>query len=387
MEKIALSNKLNFRVQGVNNSKIVGRIKHNIRHVKSLSHLTNKNNILINLQENKQYEFLSSKNSLSKRMYKDFIDSYNEDRESHNQKFKNTSKRSVREYHGSWSEGILTFSEAINEDLGTKYSQVDLIDCAKELLKEFEIEWKTEVKMVVLHMDEKTPHFQFFFKNFDELGNSIIFQNRGREALSSLQDLMFKHFSKLGMERGIKKLDKDCGIVDYSKPNKKKAELELELKNLKSEIQALKEQRKIISQDNNLAILDKKKVYEEITIKQENFRFEMDRVRHQIKQDKQEVLNLVEKAKKLNAEIDKLPQNRIETASKIILYKDLLEEQDKEIKVLKSENAILNENLTTEKNKVHDLNFYLNQEKNVNNDLKIQLSKFQSQSKNNHHKH
>ena len=49
-------------------------------------------------------------------------------------------------------------------------------------------------------------------KNFDNEGRSIIFKNKSTKILSSLQDIAFKHFKELGMDRGIKKADSQVSI-------------------------------------------------------------------------------------------------------------------------------------------------------------------------------
>ncbi len=288
-----LSNKLNVRVQGVHNDKIINRIKHNIRHVKAHSQLNDNNNILIDIHSNQSLEFMSKKSSLSARMYKYFSSKYRTDRKEHNEKFKASQKRSVRDYHGSWAEGVLTFSEAIHRDLGTKYSQEDLIEAAKKMLLEFESEWETEVTFLCLHLSEKTPHFHFFFKNYNARGNSLVWKYRRRQYLSKLQDLMFKHFKDLGMERGIKKADSECGTVDYSKP--KHEELIAEIETLKSEVKDLKLIRKSVTADVDKSKQEKKQIYSDITKVQ--------------KQKREEIKSLKEEAFKYSQKSLQIKQN------------------------------------------------------------------------------
>lgn len=112
-----------------------------------------------------------------------------------------------------WVEGILTFSEAINKDLGTKYQIEDLVECAKNTMNEINKKWNTKNVGLMLHMDETTPHLHFFLKNYEteqenskDYGVSIFAKHKTTKDLSELQDIAFKEFSKLGMERGVKKI-------------------------------------------------------------------------------------------------------------------------------------------------------------------------------------
>ncbi|NCB12541.1 MAG: hypothetical protein EOM78_13010 [Erysipelotrichia bacterium] len=113
-----------------------------------------------------------------------------------------------------WIEGVLTFSEAIHQDLGTKYSKVDLFNCAIKTIRQIEKEWGPGIKLtgLVLHNDEKTPHFQFHMTNYqtkeqnsEDFGVSMLNKKRTTEDLSRLQDIAYENFKVLGMERGIKK--------------------------------------------------------------------------------------------------------------------------------------------------------------------------------------
>jgi len=261
-----LKNLLNIRVRGLHNNKIMNAIKHNIRHVQSRSDINNKNNILIDIHKNTSYEYLSTKNSLSYRMYKDFSNKYKNDRVEHNQNHKKYRKRNAREYHSSWAEGVLTFSEAINEDLGVKYSEQKLIKIAQNMLLEFESQWNTKVTLATLHLSEKTPHFHFLFKNYDNQGKSITHKHRDRVSLSQLQDLMYKHFKVLGMKRGVKKSNEDCGVYEYQKPKF------TQIEELKNKIKELKNIRKSLSNDISIAKDIKKKLYGDITVYQKDLR-------------------------------------------------------------------------------------------------------------------
>ncbi len=94
----------------------------------------------------------------------------------------------------------------MKEDIkNKKYTFNDLSNIALECLKDYEEYLGIKTKFMVLHLDEKTPHFQYFFTNFNDKGASITNLNKTTDRLSPLQDIAHKHFGKLGIERGLKK--------------------------------------------------------------------------------------------------------------------------------------------------------------------------------------
>ena len=198
-----MNNYINSRIQAHNNLKITNAIKHNLRHThKSLSQLesNNFNYIFVDGKATK----ITKENK--KELYTKISGEYKRDRFEHNEIYKKYNKRNLRETCGSWGEGVFTFSEQIKEDLkNKKYSLNDLSKVALDCLKDMEQHLGIKTKYMVLHLDEKTPHFQYFFTNFDNRGTSITFKNREAKDLSPLQDIAYKHFGKLGMERGVKK--------------------------------------------------------------------------------------------------------------------------------------------------------------------------------------
>jgi len=191
-----MNNYINVRIQTTNNSKTVNDIKHNLRLKKSLNQSKNDENIYMDsngeiittIQEKKQ-----------------LLNQYYEDRELHNELHKMTNKRNLRETNSTYINGVFTFSEKIMEDLGTKYTQEELLKVGYEALKGISEQLGSEIRYITLHMDEKTPHFQYHLTNFDDKGNSIFYKNRTREKLSKLQDIGYDYFSQLGMSRGEKK--------------------------------------------------------------------------------------------------------------------------------------------------------------------------------------
>lgn len=265
-----MKNFINVRLMGSNNLHIRDRIKHNLRRVKTRNISNDSKNTLINFNNKKMGVFDS------KERYKFYSKLYKTDRKEHNEKYKQKNKRNLRQNFSTWSEGVITFSEQIHHDLGVKYTKEELIETSRTFLKDFEKEFETKIKMFVLHTDEKTPHFHFFFENFDKNGASITYKNRTREKLSFLQDLRFKHFQNLGMKRGIKKEKSKIGIRDYKTIKQYKTEEILQLNevqdNIKEEIENLKIYRKKIIEDKELIIEEKKLIYKEISKKQNTLR-------------------------------------------------------------------------------------------------------------------
>lgn len=204
-----MNNYINVRIQTTNNGKTVNDIKHNLRLVKSLSKSNSEDNIYINKDGN-----IITTNEEKR----EIISEYYQDRELHNELYKERNKRQLRENNSTYISGVFTFSEQINKDLGEKYTQEELIKVGYDCLKDIARELGSEIKYITLHMDEKTPHFQFHLTNFNtDNTNSIFFKNRTKEKLSNLQDIGFKHFKGLGMDRGEKKIYKEGeeSYIDY----------------------------------------------------------------------------------------------------------------------------------------------------------------------------
>lgn len=264
-----MKNFVNVRVQSTNNLKISNRIKHNLRHIKSLNTQIVGKNVLVGINSPITKEIPTK----TKSRYTYYKKMYDNDRTIHNERYKkNNGGRNVRDLASSWGEGVITFSERIHQDLGKKYSQEELFELSREYIKKFENQFETKVKMVIFHTDEKTPHFHFFFENYDETGKSIVWKNRDRKSLSKLQDIAGETFGKIGMNRGIKKSQEDCGVYDYKTTKQYKQEQLIEIQNIqdkiKQNIEDLKSQRKDIRDDITLSIEDKKDLYSEITHKQ-----------------------------------------------------------------------------------------------------------------------
>lgn len=326
-----MNNYINVRVQGHNNTKLVNSIKHNLRAISSLNKDLNTNNSNYIMLDNKLIKL--DKTNI-KHIYKQLHTLYQNDRSEHNEIYKKHNKRNLRENNGSWFEGVFTFSEQMKKDLkDKKYTMNDLVKVANDCLKEIASTYGAEIKYMTLHLDETSPHFHWSLNNFNDRGLSLYNQNKNKDFLSNLQNIGFKHFSKLGMERGVskeissvnhKEINKywrDKNIV-MKQENKELNNVNLSLKNmnkkeennlnelqklsftLKSEITSLnndindnkikindlKIERETISKDNTKSKEEKKILYSEITSKQKELRELNEDIKEVIK-SKKEVSN------------------------------------------------------------------------------------------------
>ena len=198
-----MNNYINVRVQAHNHTKTFNSIKHNLRVIKSLNQNIESKNSNYILLDNKIME-INNKNK--KEIYNQLSTNYQNERLEHNEIYKKHNKRNLRECKSTWCEGVFTFSEQMKEDLkNKKYNLNDLTKVANECLKEIVATYNTKINYIVLHLDETTPHFQWSFSNYDDMGKSLYFSNKNKEFLSKLQDIGFKHFKQLGMDRGLSK--------------------------------------------------------------------------------------------------------------------------------------------------------------------------------------
>ena len=206
-----MNNFINVRVQSYNHTKQLNILKHNLRKIKSLSE--GAFNDVVGTSKHSSNFIIQKDGSLFELENKDFInlsydfiaDEYKKDRKLHNEKMYERKKRNLLNEQATWLEGVFTFSEAIKQDLNNKYTLEELSKVANSCAKALASKINTELKYLVVHLDETTPHFHFALKNFDEAGMSIFHKIKNKEFLSQIQDLAFEHFKELGMNRGIKK--------------------------------------------------------------------------------------------------------------------------------------------------------------------------------------
>ncbi|WP_323591630.1 plasmid recombination protein [Aliarcobacter butzleri] len=344
-------------------------------------------------------------NTNKKKIYDVISKHYKSDRTNHNEIYKSKHKRNLRDFQSTWTDGILTFSEAIHQDLGNKYTLEDLIKVATNCANDIAKKYGTKLIYLTLHMDETTPHFHFSLKNFDKNGLSLWKKNQNKEFLSQLQDIAFEHFKVLGMDRGVSKditnkryetiqkyhIRKEMELRDkvlntqehYDKVQK---EVEKSLKALYAEVNLQKNEVKDLrsnydrtSQEyKDLTIVFKELQVEEKTLREKVKELkEIDNLDNYLNSLKSDIKNILKKnTKQVNSilgvgriEIENIKKMYSELVSKISepLHSKVkeIEEKDKIIKELndkldKKENRI-NE-LIVEKNKLNDTNSVLNQE-------------------------
>lgn len=222
-----MKNYINSRIQAYNNLKINGALEHTLRIVDSRNAQNHKPNYVYDIETkqqikvvylkkkqleqlppDKQQQYLSDRKILLD-YYNNLKDRYLKDRSEHNELFKERRKKNIKDDCGSWGEGVFTFSEKIENDWKTgKLNVNDLfkiaLNCAKETCEYMD----ADLKNIVVHLDEKNIHFQYFYKNFDDMGRSCTHSDnllKKGKSKEFLQDIAAKHFGALGIERGLSK--------------------------------------------------------------------------------------------------------------------------------------------------------------------------------------
>lgn len=241
-----MNNFINVRIKPYHHHKEQNDIKHNLRNCNMQSQIDNPKyeNVFINYQSEHPLKILKKW------------------RAEHNEKYKNRRHENLTNSNSTLLNGVITFSEAIHKDLDSKYSKSEWEKTCQEAIEEIAEYLDSEIMYITFHYDEKTPHVQYHLKNYDSEGHSIFYKNRGKEELSKLQDIGFKHFQKLGMDRGLKK----------EITNKTHQTTQQYYKNAyKEAINSLKTVRKEIS-GLDLEIERKKEIYTEISNIQKELR-------------------------------------------------------------------------------------------------------------------
>lgn len=387
-----MKNFINSRIQAHNNLKIFNAIKHNLRHTqRSLS------------QENSNfnYIFLDGKptkitNENKKELYKKITSEYKKDRAIHNELFLKNKTRNLKDDSGSWGEGVFTFSEQMKEDIkNKKYTFNELSKVALECLKDYEEYLGIKTKYMVLHLDEKTPHFQYFFTNFNDNGASITHLNKKAEQLSPLQDIAHKHFGKLGIERGLKKdftNSKHMSAAKYWKTlemdlkhktmsleeqyNNRKIEVEKDLKSLYTEVNLKKNEVKDLRSTHDRTSQE----YKDLTIVFKHLQVEEKTLREKVRELK-EIDNLDNYLNDLKQDIRKIVNSNVKKVVPLIgnskievkninkMYSELVskiseplhskvkevEEKDKTIEKLKEDIVFKNKEIAQKDTKIKDL--------------------------------
>ena len=397
-----MNNFINVRLQAYNHTKQLNILKHNTRKIKSLSERENSNNpnFVVIGEDLFDLEDEGTKDIL----YKSLKNIYNKDRIKHNEKVYNRRGRNLTNQQSTWLEGVFTFSEAIHSDLGNKYTKEELSkvanNCAQDLAKQLGV----ELRYLVLHMDETTPHFHFSIKNFDDNGHSIFHKIKHKEILSKIQDLAHSHFGTLGMDRGISKelTGKNYqNIQNYYKS--KQIELKSIIQGLQEDIKQIQQAKKDIKNNFDLTSAEKKQELDKLDLEIKNFRGVVSEYKNifndydiKIKAQKEEIsignntlndlntkLNI--KTQEVNSfeqvvvknkdiinnlinnnitknivkqdvviDIDELKKdvnNLVNKTLKIDLKQKNLQEKDEQIKKLEDQNSILLDKLNEERNK------------------------------------
>lgn len=198
-----IKNFINIRVQVAKKLSI----RHNIssKNDRSLSTDDNsQNNLYFDFDKN---EVIEINESNEKYLQKKHTKQYNANNDSFVKSYYQRTNRKSKATNRGNIEGVITFSESIDKDLDTKYSKKELFEIALNTIEDIAKQWDTSINYLVLHLDEKRPHFHFSLFNFDnsEDGYSLIYKKRFSKDLSSLQDIAYSHFKKLDMSRGLKK--------------------------------------------------------------------------------------------------------------------------------------------------------------------------------------
>lgn len=269
-----MNNFINVRLQAYNHVKQLNILKHNTRKIESLSVQDKSKTNYIVLDDGQLFDI---EEDFAKDTYYNTLKKfYNNDRSEHNEKVYARRQRNLTTQQASWMEGVFTFSEAIHHDLGTKYTKEELskvaASCAQDLAKQI----GSKVKYMVLHLDETTPHFHFALNNFDDNGHSIFHKIKHKEILSKIQNLAFKHFGKLGMDRGV---SKDITGKNYKNIGNYYKQQEIELKaiiqSLQSDIKQIQEAKKNIKNDLDLTTSEKKQELDKLDLEIKSFRSAM----------------------------------------------------------------------------------------------------------------
>ena len=262
-----MNNFINVRIDTSHHHKEKNDIKHNVgtatkKSIDENSKFSDYEETVINFQNEKPSKQLSIWRAEHNKRYKENrYKTVNGEKRLRNENLTNSNSTILN--------GIISFSEAINQDLGTKYSKKEFEDACVNAVKKIAEFLDTEIMYCSFHYQEKTPHIHYHFRNFDNEGNSIFYKNRNTEQLEVLQDLAFQELKGLGMERGLKK------NFTNKTHQTTKAYFAKEFKNmsddLREQVKLLKDKRKEVS-SLDISIEEKKVIYDEITRGQKVFR-------------------------------------------------------------------------------------------------------------------
>ena len=335
-----MRNFINLRIQSAKENAI----KHNFRtHTSNASRNQRENattrNKVAHLQNNGKYQLvdITDKNIKDIRATQRAI--FKEDTQMYKKLYKARTGRNPKDTFNAHAEGVLTFSEAIDKDLGSKYTLIDLANHSLATIQETCKKLGTTMiqDSLVFHFDEKRVHTHWKMKNFDDNGKSIMHKNKSTKILSSLQDIAAKYFGKLGIQRGIKRvgdtrpLKHQTTIKYYKKQISDYAHKEQEHKQELEKVYTALETQK---QSHKEAVSELKKLRNEIT--------ETNKEKQIAKQE----------IKQLYAEISSLQKQHREENKTILAQQKIIKAQIKEIVPKKAINKSLHKQTEALKEKV-----------------------------------
>jgi len=399
-----MKNYINVRLQTTNHKKTINDIKHNLGINKSMNQ---KNN-------NQNFNFSPSGKILNDKDMIQILDDYKQDREIHSQQFQEFSKTNlkIRDRNSTWLNGIFSFSESVEVKMGTQeeidnkiektftyidektkeeitikgipeYTIEDMrktsLAAANDLAKHLGV----SLKYISEHNNEERIHYQYHLENF-KIGqkNTVFFEHRKTTELSVIQDLGHKHFSKLGMDRGIKK--------DINTPNYQTTQsyYENKIREQQLENEVLKNTNKDLLSDNLSQIeINKQLIKDNIIARKEVSKLDLSRVEKQTEQKRFTAVNkqLSQSNKDLLSEnkviikIQKEEERRIDEKSleldnKFVESIELVEVLENGVESKKNEYEELNKNIEIKKEEESRLNKnidYLSKGLIRENELKI----------------
>ena len=282
----------------------------------------------------------------TKEYYNYLSQEYQENRAEHNKLYKASNVnnpslkgRNLRDNQSTWVEGVFTFSDQFKEDLGSKYSFEELFKIANDCVKDIGKKLNANLKYIVYHGDEKTGHFHYAFDNYDNLGRSLFKKINNINDLSILQDIGFKHFGKLGIQRGQKKEISGVNhqkkeIYWQNKYNELKTQTNIQLEQLNSvNIQLNDINSDIATKTTKLDSLDKN-ILDKIKL-DEGYNKLLEDLKTSIEEDKKTIEDLKSGVKDLKIQREQLTKDTTKSKEeKKVLYAEITAKQD-ELRTLK----------------------------------------------------
>lgn len=281
-----MKNFINVRIKAYNHYKEKNDIKHNIGTNHKQSKITNEPDSFYNYQKT------------------DPLTTLREWRKEHNHLYKKRRKQNLQINQATLLNGVITFSEAIHKDLGSKYTKEQWEQANIKAVEEIAKYLDTEISYITFHYGELTPHCHYHLKNFDKNAYSISYKYRTKKELSKLQDIAFKHLGKLGMQRGLKK--EITNKTHQTTQQYYKKQIKQLRKETRGEVKKLKSIREELKAMENLETTQKKELYNEISKLQKEFRRLQEET--DLEKIKAERDQLMEYVKQLEAHLEEITE-------------------------------------------------------------------------------